>query len=206
MSNKFKPNNTDPAVEFKLKDYTTMIVGRWSPKHNCFYVQKGSGDYWTYGSWGVEFLKVFHLNITLKGWDAQRYINFIGVAVKDGNSDFLPLEYQPRTMNELFEKRPGTWGLRGDPAMWYMLKEYSGTTAVPKTKEDLLYFLEEAFSYTQSCPPDNKEELMKKHSGMSQGTICEEFWREKGFNFIVKNYESLKLKFPNAFKYKNALS
>jgi hypothetical protein len=70
-------SNDDPIVLFKLKDYTTQIVGRWSVKLGCLYVQRGDGTCYRYGGFGVEHFQILSQGDALIGYDAQHYIDAI---------------------------------------------------------------------------------------------------------------------------------
>ena len=52
-------SNNDPIVLFKLKDYTTQIVGRWNVINGCLYVQRGDGTCYRYGGWGWNIFKSY---------------------------------------------------------------------------------------------------------------------------------------------------
>jgi len=68
-------SNDDPIILFKLKDYTTIIVGRWSTTEGCMYVQRGDGTCYSYGAFGVEYFRILNEEASVSGLDAQRYLN-----------------------------------------------------------------------------------------------------------------------------------
>lgn len=37
------PNDEDIFVFFKVRDYTTILLGRYSSKFNTYYIQRGDG-------------------------------------------------------------------------------------------------------------------------------------------------------------------
>lgn len=76
-------NNKDPMVLFKLKDYTTEIIGRFSIENKNFYIQKGSGDIFTYGNFGVSWVQCLKTNVVFQGPSLQ-YISkaLIGIHKK----------------------------------------------------------------------------------------------------------------------------
>jgi hypothetical protein len=70
-------SDKDPIILFKLKDYSTQIVGRWSVSNGCLYVQRGDGTCYRYGAWGLEYFQILRQDKALLGTDAQSYINEI---------------------------------------------------------------------------------------------------------------------------------
>jgi hypothetical protein len=67
-------NNKDPMVLFKLTDYSTEIIGRFSIEDNNFYIEKGSGGKFKYGSFGILWVLCLKTNVLLQG-PSLRHLN-----------------------------------------------------------------------------------------------------------------------------------
>lgn len=46
-------NNLDNIYLFKVKDYTTEILGRYDKENDCYYVQRGDGTRYEYESYRI---------------------------------------------------------------------------------------------------------------------------------------------------------
>lgn len=99
----------------------------------------------------------------------------------------------------IFENKPGTWGLRGDPTFWFALKDYFNDIELPENSESLLLLLEDGYETLLGQPLSKEGNVFKKeyesndHSkGMSSGVISTTFWREKGIPYLMTNFENIK--------------
>ncbi|WP_216204947.1 hypothetical protein [Amycolatopsis aidingensis] len=89
------------------------------------------------------------------------------------------------TMDELFARRPTTWGLRGDPRLWEAMRERLRGTELPAGFFAVRALLERTFTELTGARPDElvgqddtvyRPELATG-SGMSDGHVSLHYWK-----------------------------
>lgn len=104
------------------------------------------------------------------------------------------------TMGELFLEWNKSWGLRGDPFLWEDLKILIGKEPLPASVSQLTALLERAFEQIVGASISSPIESVyiqryDQGEGMSGGYVCIQFWRERAFPQLQKNYLNRKLRF-----------
>lgn len=96
-------------------------------------------------------------------------------------------------VSALFNPKPISWGLRGDPFLWQELKQGFENTEIPETKEQLKGLLEKAYKKA-TCYAITQTEIVVierfKHGGMSSGSISPEFWTNIAIPLILERFEN----------------
>lgn len=85
-----------------------------------------------------------------------------------------------KSMIELFDTEPMSWGLRGDPYLWIEMKNYFSNTGLPKSKNELEILIGSAFKeITGHQITESKFFHIERfsHGGMSSGLVAPEYWR-----------------------------
>lgn len=98
---------------------------------------------------------------------------------------------QPETFDDIFEPRPKTWGLRGDPYLWDDMSLSLGLTPLPRSFSDFALQIETLFEgFTGAKISDRGNVFVKRysHGGMSSGYISLEFWQRKGFPLLLERF------------------
>ena len=101
----------------------------------------------------------------------------------------------PKTLSELFQAEPTSWGLRGDPYLWSELKTSLGDQAYPQTEADFKRLLEQAYEQVtgQAITQPNPILIERySHGGMSSGQVDPHFWAETGFPLLLARYRETK--------------
>jgi len=97
-------------------------------------------------------------------------------------------------ISKLFEKKPGTWGLRGDGGFWFELKDKIGHLDLPESEEELIQILYKNYELILGKSIESKNRIFKEeynYGGMSGGSVSPDFWLTKGFPYIVDNYKTI---------------
>jgi hypothetical protein len=94
---------------------------------------------------------------------------------------------------ELFFDWTNNWGLRGDPYLWEDLKVLIGKEPLPASVTQLNALLERAFEQivgTSISSPIESVYIQRydRGEGRSCGHVCIQFWRERVFPELQKNY------------------
>jgi hypothetical protein len=95
----------------------------------------------------------------------------------------------------LFEPRPATWGLRGDPYLWQALLERYGADDFPATAAELVKLLEAAYQeFTGQAIEVDQPVYVEQfaHGGMSSGYVSPTFWQQTGMPLLVERFERLR--------------
>ncbi len=103
------------------------------------------------------------------------------------------------TVGDLFDPRPGRWGLRGDPYLWDELAQALADVRLPRRKRDLWRVLTTAFREATGHSLNACEMVRIDRfdtGGMSGGMISGEFWRETAIPLIVGRYDMLNSGIP----------
>ena len=99
-------------------------------------------------------------------------------------------------LQNIFDKEPIQWGLRGDPYMWKELKHLIRSKNFPKNEIDFINLLNNLFmEITGFLPEKNKNYFVEKfnYGGMSSGHISSDFWIEIGFPLLIERFKLLKI-------------
>jgi len=94
-------------------------------------------------------------------------------------------------LRQIFEPKPHTWGLRGDPYLWEELQSQLGELQMPESAETLSEWLYCAYYALTKRPLANGEPFVVeryKHGGMSSGGISPKFWLETGMPLLIGRY------------------
>jgi len=101
----------------------------------------------------------------------------------------------PKTVAYFFEKEPPQWGVRGDPHLWYEMREHFSETPIPATADELISLIEAAFEQLTEHPITEQEKYIRikrlDHGGMSGGMVSLEFWRDKFIPLFRERFDSL---------------
>ncbi|MBK7896377.1 MAG: hypothetical protein WAS33_04680 [Candidatus Promineifilaceae bacterium] len=99
-----------------------------------------------------------------------------------------------KTISDLFQQKPGQWGLRGDPYLWQEMAEQLATTPLPKTAAQLEQLLTELFE-TLTGQPITAEKFIPverfPRGGMSGGMVSPEFWRETAVPLLLSRFTKI---------------
>jgi hypothetical protein len=97
------------------------------------------------------------------------------------------------TLDELFERQPWKWGLRGDPHVWNAMRERLRGRPIPENGFDVRRALEETFtevtgaglSGTVKHDDHVSLEQFRTGSGMSDGVVSLHFWVFTGIPILI---------------------
>jgi hypothetical protein len=97
------------------------------------------------------------------------------------------------TLDELFERQPWQWGLRGDPHVWDAMRERLRGRPIPDTVFDVRHTLEQTFTEVTgielSSTVDYKDhvalEQFRTGSGISDGLVSPHFWAHTGIPILI---------------------
>lgn len=95
------------------------------------------------------------------------------------------------TIGQLFEEEPSQWGLRGDPFLWRKMRDHLSEVPLPADVTELEATIASAFLELTDHPISDTENFYVEefaHGGMSSGSICLEFWRERAIPLLRKRY------------------
>ncbi|MES2933104.1 MAG: hypothetical protein V4805_06420 [Pseudomonadota bacterium] len=96
-----------------------------------------------------------------------------------------------RTIGDLFKEEPSQWGFRGDPYLWFDMREYFSNSPLPDNEMSLLTLIKESFEKLTGHEFDEKKPFgLEKyaHGGMSSGMVSPEFWHGFGIDFLMRRY------------------
>ncbi|WP_339287942.1 hypothetical protein [Paenibacillus sp. FSL E2-0201] len=100
-----------------------------------------------------------------------------------------------KTVSVIFNERPNSWGLRGDPYLWDELENYFQEVTYPCTGEAFAQRFKYAF---EELTGGNLDDLDKQiycekysHGGMSSGYVSLEFWVEVAIPMLIERLEEL---------------
>lgn len=96
-----------------------------------------------------------------------------------------------KTISDLFQQKPGQWGLRGDPFLWQEMANQFTQTPLPQTAEQLEHLLTETFQALTGQPITAEKFIPVERfprGGMSGGMVSPEFWRETAVPLLLKRF------------------
>lgn len=96
------------------------------------------------------------------------------------------------SIGQLFEKEPVQWSLRGDPFLWRKMRDYFSEIPLPVHVTELEEAIARGFLELTGHPMSDTENFYVEefaHGGMSSGSICLEFWRDRAIPLLRSRYE-----------------
>ena len=99
-----------------------------------------------------------------------------------------------KTIGDLFQQKPGQWGLRGDPYLWQEMADHLAHTPLPQMVEQLEQLLTETFESLTGKPISTEEFIPVERfprGGMSGGMVSPEFWRETVVPLLLTRYQEI---------------
>ena len=102
---------------------------------------------------------------------------------------------EQQDLSKLFQDKPGSWGLRGDPYLWEEMKDTLGACAYPATEEQFTKLVEQTYKQLTGVPLANQESIFIErysHGGMSSGYVSPQFWIEKVLPLLQARYRQSK--------------
>jgi hypothetical protein len=99
--------------------------------------------------------------------------------------------HNQRSLATLFEHKPATWNLRGDPHLWREMKELFEGHAQPDTEEALMALLTQTFEPLIGVALTEQGPVFVErynHGGMTSGSVSPPFWAEKVFPLLLARY------------------
>ncbi len=99
-------------------------------------------------------------------------------------------------MAVLFDPEPGTWGMRGDPYVWWAVRDRLSSTAVPPSVDEVTALLRASFGEVVGLDLDEAESSavyreQYAHGGMSSGMVHLDTWRERLMPLLVERARAL---------------
>ncbi len=94
----------------------------------------------------------------------------------------------------IFDKSPGSWGLRGDPYLWNDLKEHFAAFSIPFPEEDFIREMGRAFETITGGKMEEKDFIhvsQYEHGGMSSGMVSPEFWQNTALPLLIERLRVL---------------
>lgn len=98
------------------------------------------------------------------------------------------------TIEVIFENKPLTWGLRGDPHLWDELKETLKGMHMPNTADEMNNILYNQFKIlVGELPVKGKNIYVSRYPrlGMSGGVVCSDYWIDKGFPILIERWQNI---------------
>ncbi len=99
-----------------------------------------------------------------------------------------------KTIGDLFQQKPGQWGLRGDPHLWQEMAAQFAQTSLPQTAVKLEQLLTETFQALTGQPITAEKFIPVERfprSGMSGGLVSPAFWRETAVPVLLARYQKM---------------
>ena len=96
------------------------------------------------------------------------------------------------TLNQIFDKHPDQWGLRGDPSLWAELQAHFHISIMPNSVSEFRSQLEILIQQLTGCDLDSDESVFVPRydaGGMSSGHVSPEFWREIAIPLLCERFE-----------------
>ncbi len=92
-------------------------------------------------------------------------------------------------VSKLFNERPSTWGLRGDPFLWAELSEYFSKVLFPCSKEAFQREFNDAFFLLTGNTLETTEPFFipkYDQGGISSGMIDPAFWKQELLPLLIE--------------------
>ncbi len=100
-----------------------------------------------------------------------------------------------KTLAQIFQHEPSSWGLRGDPYLWGEMKTALGERAFPRCEADLAVLLEQTYQQlTGASIRETQPVFVERYSrgGMSSGQVSPQFWLETALPLLCERYRETK--------------
>lgn len=94
-------------------------------------------------------------------------------------------------ITDLFDPKPGHWGLRGDPFLWNEMVDRFAHLPLPASAEELRALLEEAFFRLTGQALESPDHVRVERygtRGMSGGLVSPEFWKTQAIPMLLMRY------------------
>ena len=95
-------------------------------------------------------------------------------------------------MNQIFDRHPDQWGLRGDPSLWAELHAHFKFNELPKSVSEFRSQLEILIQQLTGCDLDSDESVFVPRydtGGMWSAHVSPEFWREIAIPLLCERFE-----------------
>jgi len=100
-----------------------------------------------------------------------------------------------KSFSLLFDKKPISWRLRGDPFLWQAMHEYLKIKPLPSNTDEVIDTITASFFYLTNHKI-SEDKFFKiepfSHGGMSSGGIDPKFWHDKMIPFFCERFQQLK--------------
>lgn len=99
-----------------------------------------------------------------------------------------------KTVGDLFQEKPGRWGLRGDPYLWQELETHFAHIPLPNSPEQLEQLLAQAFETLTDRPITAEKHFpvaRYPRGGMSGGLVSPQFWRETAVPLLLSRFSQI---------------
>ncbi len=100
----------------------------------------------------------------------------------------------PTCIADLFQKKPGQWGLRGDPYLWQEMADQFAQMPLPQSSEQLAQLLMQTFEALTGQAIVAEQFIAVERfprGGMSGGLVSPKFWRETAVPILLARYQEL---------------
>lgn len=97
-------------------------------------------------------------------------------------------------LNQIFDKHPDQWGLRGDPSLWAELQAHYKINEIPNSVSEFRSQLEVLIQQLAGCDLDSDESVHVPRydtGGMSSGHVSPEFWREIAIPLLCERFSAM---------------
>lgn len=99
-----------------------------------------------------------------------------------------------KVVADLFQEKPGQWGLRGDPYLWQELADHFASVPLPDSEAQLAHLLTQAFAMLTGQPITSEMLIAVDRfprGGMSGGLVSPQFWRETAVPLLLTRYKKI---------------
>lgn len=97
-------------------------------------------------------------------------------------------------LSDLFRTRPLKWGYRGDPHLWWDMRQRFASVPCPATGEELAAIVSRTFEELTGQPITHPEHFYVEkysHGGMSSGYVAPYWWRDTAIPFLRERLEEV---------------
>lgn len=107
--------------------------------------------------------------------------------------------YMEKDLSLIFDRKPETWGARGNPYLWDELQRLCVGESLDTDAYGIANMVCETFEKMTGKPLTfEAEEYVNSftHGGMSSGIVTGEFWISVGIPFLIDNLKKVKAGYP----------
>ncbi|WP_243113999.1 hypothetical protein [Butyrivibrio sp. XB500-5] len=104
-----------------------------------------------------------------------------------------------KDLSLIFERKPETWGARGNPYMWDAMQELCIGESLDNDAYGIAGMVSEVFEKMTGKPLTyDAEEYVESlaHGGMSSGIVTGSFWMSLGIPYLIENLRRIKAGYP----------